>query len=101
MLHIACRYLNEHKKAIEDCVKDLDVILGSERTTLIIDDTPAVWPQHSAQVLVPKRYHFFPSSAARFKDSLSALATGEDEDVHRGQLSALLQKVLFSCTRTG
>jgi hypothetical protein len=81
--------------AKEDCtvshVKDLDVILGSERTTLIIDDTPAVWPQHSTQVLVPKRYHFFPSSSARFKDSAAALVTGEDEDAHSGQLSALLR----------
>ena len=43
--------------------KDLDVVLGSERTAIIIDDTPAVWPQQAAQILVPRRYHFFGTSA--------------------------------------
>jgi TFIIF-interacting CTD phosphatase-like protein len=36
--------------------KDLDVILGSERTTLVIDDSAAVWPQHAAQLLIPRRW---------------------------------------------
>ena len=30
--------------------KSLDILLGSERTSLIVDDSPAVWPQHAAQV---------------------------------------------------
>ena len=70
--------------------KNLDVILGSDRTTLIVDDTPAVWPNHAAQVLVPKRYHYFPASAARFHDGMSHLASGEDEASDQGQLAALL-----------
>ena len=41
------------------------MILGSERTVIIVDDSPAVWPQYAAQLLVPRRYHFFPSSSAR------------------------------------
>ena len=74
--------------------KDLDVILGSERTTIIVDDSPAVWPQFKAQLLVPRRYHYFPSSASRdaslppnFQPHLSV---GQDELSEDGQLHALL-----------
>ena len=74
--------------------KDLDVILGSERTTLIIDDSPAVWPQQESQLLVPRRYHFFPSSAARDVSlptgHKSHLTAADDEPAEAGQLAALL-----------
>ena len=74
--------------------KDLDVILGSERTTLIVDDSPAVWPQFASQLLVPRRYHFFPSSAARDGSlpagTLPHLLTDADEPATDGQLDALL-----------
>ena len=45
--------------------KSLDVVLGSEEIVLIVDDSPAVWPRHGEQLLVPRRYHFFASSARR------------------------------------
>ena len=79
--------------------KDLDVILGSERTTLIVDDSPAVWPQFTTQLLVPRRYHFFASSAARdstlpgkatARASLSHFMAETDELAEHGQLHALL-----------
>ena len=74
--------------------KDLDVILGSERTTIIVDDSPAVWPQFAAQLLVPRRYHYFPSSAARDASLPPAfqphLSLGKDELAENGQLHALL-----------
>ena len=59
-----------------------------------------VWPRHGEQLLVPRRYHFFASSARR-DHSLSAedpasagyLALGTDEPVADGTggLSALLR----------
>ena len=74
--------------------KDLDVILGSERTAIIVDDSPQVWPQFASQLLVPRRYHFFASSAAR-DSSLPAgkephLLAKLDEPAADGQLHALL-----------
>ena len=65
--------------------KALDVILDSDAMTLITDDSPGVWPQQANQLLVPRRYHFFPSSAAR-DTSLPAgyrcvLARAQDEQV--------------------
>ena len=74
--------------------KDLDVMLGSENTAIIIDDTAAVWRQ-AGQLLVPRRYHFFPSSAARDGNlppgHQAHLVAGRDEDGVGGQLHALLQ----------
>ena len=46
-------------------IKSLDVVLGSEETVVIVDDTLAVWQRYADQVLVPRRYHFFDSSAQR------------------------------------
>lgn len=74
--------------------KSLDVLLGSERTAIILDDSPAVWPQQAAQLLVPRRYHFFASSASR-DSSLPPghpphLLSGKDEAAEGGQLHAML-----------
>jgi len=80
--------------------KSLDVVLGSEEIVLIIDDSPAVWPRHGEQLLVPRRYHFFASSARRdhslaAEDPASAgyLALGTDEPIADGSggLPALLR----------
>ena len=46
--------------------KSLDVVLGSDLTTLILDDTRAVWPQHEGNLLLVDRYIFFPACAGRF-----------------------------------
>ena len=82
----------------ESHTKDLDVILGSERTTLIVDDSPAVWPRFKAQLLVPRRYHFFPSSSSK-DGSLPEgfqppLITEDDEPAEDGQLHAILTALI-------
>ena len=46
--------------------KSLDVVLGSDLTTLILDDTRAVWPEHEGNLLLVDRYIFFPACAGRF-----------------------------------
>lgn len=48
-------------------VKDLDVVLGNDRSVLILDDTAAVWPRHRANLMVVPRYVFFPSCARKFQ----------------------------------
>lgn len=63
-----------------------------------MDDSSAVWPQHASQLLVPRRYHYFDSSASRdaalgkAPRGLLSLGTDEPADLAaRGsQLGALL-----------
>jgi len=52
--------------------KSLDVVLGSEETIVIVDDSPAVWPAHASQLLIPRRYHYFASSASRDREYVSS-----------------------------
>ena len=47
-------------------VKDLDVVLGRERGTLVLDDTEGVWPRHRDNLVLIERYFYFPADAARF-----------------------------------
>ena len=41
-------------------VKSLDVLLLEERMTVIVDDTPQVWPDHADNLLRAPRFRFFP-----------------------------------------
>lgn len=72
-------------------VKDLDVVLGDARAVLVLDDTRGVWPRHSENVIVPDRYHYFPSSASAHGGAAAAslLAQGRDESEAEGTLAAL------------
>lgn len=45
--------------------KDLDVVLGHEECVLVLDDTEGVWPRHRDNLLVIKRYLYFPACAAK------------------------------------
>ena len=76
------------------CRQDLDVVLGPEGTTLIVDDSPGVWPAPSRRrVLVPRRYHFFDSSAKRdatARTDVGYFGAGGEEPEAGGQLDALL-----------
>ena len=47
--------------------KDLDIVLGAEGSVLIVDDTDRVWPHNLANLIRIDRYHFFPQSAAGFR----------------------------------
>ncbi|KAJ4828340.1 hypothetical protein Tsubulata_040656 [Turnera subulata] len=39
--------------------KDLDVVLGSERVVVIVDDSPEVWPKHQANLMRITKYRYF------------------------------------------
>ena len=67
--------------------KSLDVTLGDDAGTLILDDTAAVWPTHGANLILVDRYIFFPACAGRFARGRSLLEAGLDEDGARGMLS--------------
>jgi RNA polymerase II C-terminal domain phosphatase-like 3/4 len=72
-------------------VKDLDVLIGSEKTVLILDDSPKVWRRHRANVLEVERYHFFPSSLKHFGiRGKCLLHRKHDEDAGCGPLSSVL-----------
>jgi RNA polymerase II C-terminal domain phosphatase-like 3/4 len=63
-----------------------------------VDDSSAVWPQHASQLLVPRRYHYFDSSARRdaalgqAPRGLLSLSKDEPQDLDApgSQLGALL-----------
>lgn len=67
----------------------MDVVLGSDRTILILDDSPSVWPNEGPRLIVPKRYLFFPSPLSR-KGTSGHLIHGTDEPTENGQLHRLL-----------
>ncbi|KAI7844187.1 hypothetical protein COHA_002322 [Chlorella ohadii] len=73
-------------------VKDLDVVLGRERTVLILDDTEGVWPRHRDNLVQIERYIYFPADAGRFGfRGQSLLERGVDEKEGEGALSTCLQ----------
>lgn len=84
-------------------LKGLDVVLGAEETTLIVDDSAAVWPEHAPQLLVPRRYHYFDSSAARdaaFGASpRGLLARGTDEPANLTDVGSQLGALLSALKR--
>ena len=70
--------------------KDLDVLLTSDASCLILDDSEHVWPRHGPNLLRVERYHYFPRSAAAFREPGTGLwAAGRDEDEGSGCMSAL------------
>jgi len=70
-------------------MKGLDVVLGSDRTILILDDSPAVWPNEGSRLLVPRRYIFFPTPGGKHEQR-GHLMSGTDEGEH-DQLHHLLR----------
>ncbi|KAL9665890.1 hypothetical protein QQ045_000211 [Rhodiola kirilowii] len=42
--------------------KDLDLVLTHESAVIILDDTEAVWPKHTDNLILIERYNFFASS---------------------------------------
>lgn len=63
-------------------------MLGSDRTILIVDDSPAVWPHDSSRLLIPRRYFFFPGPGWRTHPG--HLLQHTDESAEHGQLARLL-----------
>jgi len=89
-------------------VKDLDVLIGTEKSVLILDDSPKVWHRHRANVLEVERYHFFPSSLKHFHiRGKCLLERKNDENSKFGPLASVLKvlkeihKEYFSNTEPG
>jgi RNA polymerase II C-terminal domain phosphatase-like 3/4 len=63
--------------------KDLDIVLGGDDCTLIVDDTSRVWPRHARNLIRVDRYHFYRKSATTFREApnSSVMERGIDEGV--------------------
>ena len=61
--------------------KDLDIVLGGDDCTMIVDDTSRVWPRHARNLIRVDRYHFFRKSATSFREmeKSSVMERGLDE----------------------
>ena len=85
-------------------VKSLDVLLGTEDSVIILDDTVGVWKEYVRNVIPVDRYHYFPSSAKNFQMGPSLLERQVDEDAATGSLAVildLLKRVHVECFREG
>lgn len=55
------KYFQNKIIARNDCtidnIKNLDVVMGSEKTTLIVDDTIEVWPSHGRNLIPIHRFN--------------------------------------------
>jgi len=73
------------------------------RPQLIVDDSAAVWPEHAAQLLVPRRYHYFDASAGRDaslgKAARGLLSRQTDEPPGLGEGASQLGALLEALTR--
>jgi len=74
----------------QDKVKSLDVLLGTEDSVIILDDTVGVWREYGRNVIAVDRYHFFPSSSKTFKMGPSLFQREVDEDATTGSLAVIL-----------
>lgn len=88
------RVISRNDSASEG-VKNLDVVLGSSDSTLIVDDTEAVWPEHRANLLKIDRYLFFPFTARQYNRPSRLLESGRDECPDGGQLDVILKVLLL------
>ncbi|XP_042482197.1 RNA polymerase II C-terminal domain phosphatase-like 4 [Macadamia integrifolia] len=72
--------------------KGLDVVLGADNATVILDDTEQVWEKHKENLILMERYHYFSSSSRHFRintESLSELKRDECES--EGALATVLK----------
>ena len=76
-------------------LKSLDVVMGDARSCIVLDDSPGVWKGHTANVVVPDRYHFFPSSATSVGEQAAAahLPRRTDEQEPDGTLFAIMRLI--------
>eukprot|EP00899_Mesostigma_viride_P004152 jgi/Mesvir1/13738/Mv11883-RA.1 len=70
--------------------KNLDVVMSDPRSVVILDDTPAVWPGHSGNLVVVERYHYFPAPRMFGHETPSLLERGRDESAEKGVLASLV-----------
>ncbi|KAL5729077.1 protein-serine/threonine phosphatase [Ranunculus cassubicifolius] len=78
-------------------IKDLDEVLGTESTAIIVDDTVNVWPNHMTNLIHVEKYMYFPSQKRQPDLPLSSLfERRRDERADGGVLASamtLIQKV--------
>ncbi|XP_013464179.2 RNA polymerase II C-terminal domain phosphatase-like 4 [Medicago truncatula] len=73
-------------------VKDLDLVLGTENSILILDDKEEVWPKYRDNLILMERYHFFNSSCQDFGLQCKSLAAlNIDENETDGALAKILE----------
>ncbi|XP_055961064.1 RNA polymerase II C-terminal domain phosphatase-like 4 [Mercurialis annua] len=59
--------------------KDLDIVMGQERTVVILDDRTDVWPNHNGNVIQVQKYEYFSPTVAKSKSkSFGERKTDED-----------------------
>ncbi|KAL7148088.1 hypothetical protein ABFS83_06G153900 [Erythranthe nasuta] len=73
--------------------KSLDVVLGKENATVILDDSESVWcKEHKENLIKIERYHFFAHSCKRFGvDHKSHSQLKSDENESEGALANSLK----------
>ncbi|EYU37214.1 hypothetical protein MIMGU_mgv1a018973mg, partial [Erythranthe guttata] len=73
--------------------KSLDVVLGKENATVILDDSESVWcKEHKENLIVIERYHFFANSCKQFGvDHKSHSQLKSDENESEGALANSLK----------
>ncbi|KAL8051542.1 hypothetical protein ABFX02_06G153700 [Erythranthe guttata] len=73
--------------------KSLDVVLGTENATVILDDSESVWcKEHNENLIVIERYHFFAYSCKQFGvDHKSHSQLKSDENESEGALANSLK----------
>ncbi|XP_047339311.1 RNA polymerase II C-terminal domain phosphatase-like 4 isoform X1 [Impatiens glandulifera] len=89
-------YFGTRVIANDDCTlkhqKGLDVVVGQESATLILDDTEVVWGKHKENLILMERYHFFASSCRQFGYSSKSLSQQRsDESETDGALASVLK----------
>ncbi|XP_050222790.2 RNA polymerase II C-terminal domain phosphatase-like 4 [Mercurialis annua] len=60
--------------------KDLDIVMGQERTVVILDDRTDVWPNHNGNVIQVQKYEYFSPTVGKSK-SKSFAERKTDEDI--------------------
>ncbi|KAJ7955625.1 RNA polymerase II C-terminal domain phosphatase-like 4 [Quillaja saponaria] len=72
--------------------KGLDVVLGQESAVIILDDTENAWKNHTENLILMERYHFFSSSCHQFGFNCKSLAElKSDESELDGALATILK----------
>lgn len=79
--------------------KDLDCIHADERKTVVVDDTPEVWPHHRQNVMQVPRYQFLDEGVDE-DGSVLLNVLGVLRDVH-GFYWYLDARIVLSAVRTG
>ncbi|KAL8526023.1 hypothetical protein ACS0TY_015300 [Phlomoides rotata] len=86
-IYFNCRIISR-----DDCTvknqKSLDLVLGHENATIVVDDTKMMWEKHKENLIEVGRYDYF---ASKCKNRKSFSEERCDESESNGQLAAVLE----------